>query len=111
MTRKRIFRWLLWIAGTVLALVLITAAVVTSMLRASLPKLDGELRAAGVRSSVVIERDELGVPTITVPLANHDNNQHAENENLRLQNLWDGIELYAGLLAGIGREWRTTVVP
>ena len=28
--------------------------------------------------------------TITVPIANYDYNQHAANENLRLQNLWDG---------------------
>jgi acetylornithine deacetylase/succinyl-diaminopimelate desuccinylase-like protein len=36
--------------------------------------------------------------TITVPIANHDDNQHAANENLRLQNLWDGIETMAALL-------------
>jgi acetylornithine deacetylase/succinyl-diaminopimelate desuccinylase-like protein len=40
----------------------------------------------------------LHAPTITVPIANHDNNQHSFNENLRLQNLWDGIELMAALL-------------
>ncbi len=34
-------------------------------------------------------------PVIVFPLANHDNNQHAANENLRLQNLWDGIEVFA----------------
>ena len=39
-----------------------------------------------------------GVPTISVPIANHDNNQHAENENIRLQNLWDGIEIFASLM-------------
>lgn len=43
----------------------------------------------------------LGSPTITVPIANHDNNQHSFNENLRLENLWDGIELMAALLAGL----------
>ncbi len=43
--------------------------------------------------------DILHTPTITVPIANHDNNQHAANENLRIQNLWDGIELMAALLA------------
>ncbi len=37
--------------------------------------------------------------TISVPIANHDDNQHAANENLRLQNLWDGIETMAALLA------------
>jgi acetylornithine deacetylase/succinyl-diaminopimelate desuccinylase-like protein len=42
--------------------------------------------------------DILHTPTITVPIANHDNNQHAANENLRVQNLWDGIELMAALL-------------
>lgn len=43
--------------------------------------------------------DKLGTPVIGVPIANHDNNQHAANENLRIQNLWDGIEVYAALLA------------
>jgi acetylornithine deacetylase/succinyl-diaminopimelate desuccinylase-like protein len=41
----------------------------------------------------------LHTPTITVPIANHDNNQHSFNENIRIQNLWDGIELFAALLA------------
>jgi len=43
--------------------------------------------------------DILHAPTIIVPIANHDNNQHSFDENLRLQNLWDGIELMAALLA------------
>jgi acetylornithine deacetylase/succinyl-diaminopimelate desuccinylase-like protein len=41
----------------------------------------------------------LKVPTISTPIANHDNNQHSFNENIRIQNLWDGIELMAALLA------------
>jgi acetylornithine deacetylase/succinyl-diaminopimelate desuccinylase-like protein len=40
----------------------------------------------------------LGAKTITVPIANHDNNQHAENENIRLQNFWNGIETMAALM-------------
>jgi acetylornithine deacetylase/succinyl-diaminopimelate desuccinylase-like protein len=40
----------------------------------------------------------LQAPTITVPIANHDNNQHSFNENIRIRNLWDGIELMAALL-------------
>lgn len=39
-------------------------------------------------------------PVVGVPLANFDNNQHAANENLRLQNLWDAIEIFAGLFIG-----------
>jgi len=38
-------------------------------------------------------------PAIGLPVANHDDNQHAPDENLRLQNLWDGIELFAALFA------------
>ena len=40
-----------------------------------------------------------GAPNLSVPIANHDDNQHAGNENLRLQNLWDGIETMAALMA------------
>jgi acetylornithine deacetylase/succinyl-diaminopimelate desuccinylase-like protein len=50
--------------------------------------------------------DSLKTPTIGIPIVNHDNNQHAANENLRLQNLWDGIETCAALLARLGRVWR-----
>jgi acetylornithine deacetylase/succinyl-diaminopimelate desuccinylase-like protein len=47
--------------------------------------------------------DTLRVPVITMPIVNHDNNQHAAHENLRLQNLWDGIEVFAALFAGL--DW------
>ena len=49
--------------------------------------------------------ETLKVPVIGVPIVNHDNNQHGINENLRLQNLWDGIEVFAALMAELGREW------
>ena len=42
--------------------------------------------------------DHLRTVTITVPIVNYDNNQHAENENLRLQNLWDGIETLSAVM-------------
>jgi acetylornithine deacetylase/succinyl-diaminopimelate desuccinylase-like protein len=41
----------------------------------------------------VATKARLGVPTV-----NHDNNQHSSNENLRIQNLWDGIEVFAALM-------------
>ena len=46
----------------------------------------------------------LKAPVIGVPIVNHDNNQHGINENLRLQNLWDGIEVFAELMAELGKE-------
>ena len=42
--------------------------------------------------------DILGTSTIAVPVVNYDNNQHSANENVRLQNLWNGIELQAALM-------------
>jgi acetylornithine deacetylase/succinyl-diaminopimelate desuccinylase-like protein len=45
----------------------------------------------------------LHMPIVGVPLVNADNNQHGANENLRLQNLWEGIEIYAGLMTDLGR--------
>lgn len=39
----------------------------------------------------------LGQPIVIVPIVNHDNSQHAPDENLRLADLWYGIELYAAL--------------
>jgi acetylornithine deacetylase/succinyl-diaminopimelate desuccinylase-like protein len=57
----------------------------------TLPTLGGSLPLS-------ILTESLNVPTITVPIANYDNNQHAENENIRLQNLWEGIEIFAKLM-------------
>jgi acetylornithine deacetylase/succinyl-diaminopimelate desuccinylase-like protein len=50
--------------------------------------------------------ETLGAPVVVLPIANHDNNQHAANENLRLQNLWDGIDTFAALFVGLGPAWR-----
>ena len=47
----------------------------------------------------------LHTPLIVLPIVNHDNNQHSSNENLRLQNLFDGIKVYAGVVARIGSYW------
>ncbi len=56
------------------------------------------LPTAGGSLPLSIITEKLRTVTITVPIANYDNNQHAENENLRLQNLWDGIETFAALM-------------
>ena len=57
---------------------------------------DADAWAAACRCIIIT--DTLNAPTIGIPIANHDNNQHGENENIRLQNLWDGIEMMAALL-------------
>jgi acetylornithine deacetylase/succinyl-diaminopimelate desuccinylase-like protein len=42
--------------------------------------------------------DQYGMPTVGVSIVNFDNNQHGPDENLRLQNLWEGIEMLAALM-------------
>jgi acetylornithine deacetylase/succinyl-diaminopimelate desuccinylase-like protein len=59
------------------------------------------LPLVGASSGMADIVDQLHVPMAGVSIANYDDNQHAENENLRLGNLWDGIEVYAGLVADL----------
>jgi acetylornithine deacetylase/succinyl-diaminopimelate desuccinylase-like protein len=40
----------------------------------------------------------LTTPTLTVPVVNYDNNQHGENENLRVACLFEGIETMAAIM-------------
>jgi acetylornithine deacetylase/succinyl-diaminopimelate desuccinylase-like protein len=40
----------------------------------------------------------LGIPAIGVPVVNFDNNQHSNNENIRLQHLWDAVVSFAAVL-------------
>ena len=42
--------------------------------------------------------DAFHVPTIGLSLANYDDNQHTDNENLRLGNLWNGIATLAAIM-------------
>jgi len=38
-----------------------------------------------------------------VPIVNYDNHQHSADENLRLGNLWRGMETYGVLLGAL--DW------
>ena len=40
----------------------------------------------------------LGIPAVTVPTVNSDNNQHSPNENLRIGNYLDGIRTFLAVL-------------
>ena len=44
--------------------------------------------------------EHLDAPLAILPIANHDNNQHSENENIRVGNLRYGLEIMAALLGG-----------
>ena len=56
------------------------------------------LPTSGGSLPLSIITENLRTVTMSVPIANYDNNQHAENENIRVQNLWDGIETFAALM-------------
>jgi len=53
----------------------------------------------GASVPLYVFADVSRAPIVCLPIVNHDNNQHAANENLRLKNLWDGINTYAALMA------------
>ena len=42
--------------------------------------------------------EAMGVPAVGVPIVNFDNNQHGENENLRMGTFFDGITTLAAVL-------------
>lgn len=40
----------------------------------------------------------LGIPAVTVPTVNRDNNQHSPNENIRLGNYFEGVRTFLAIL-------------
>jgi acetylornithine deacetylase/succinyl-diaminopimelate desuccinylase-like protein len=47
----------------------------------------------------------LGIPSVLVPYANADQNNHAPNENLRLDNFYAGIRCTLSVLESFGLGW------
>ncbi|MBT8449445.1 MAG: peptidase dimerization domain-containing protein, partial [Gammaproteobacteria bacterium] len=68
-----------------------------------LKEIDGEppllTPTMGGSLPIYLFEEYLEMPIIIFPVANHDNNQHGRNENLRLQNLWDAIAAYAVVIS------------
>jgi acetylornithine deacetylase/succinyl-diaminopimelate desuccinylase-like protein len=64
-----------------------------------------ELPTSGGSLPLSVISEALGTHSIVVGIANYDNNQHSANENLRIGNLWDGIDVYGAILkhAPLGR--------
>ena len=63
--RRRVLRVITILIGLVLAVVTVAGLWLWSQLRASLPILDGVREVAGLQAPVTVQRDALGVPTIT----------------------------------------------
>lgn len=45
--------------------------------------------------------DVLHAPAVGLPIANYDNNQHGANENIKVGNLWSGIEEFVGVFTDV----------
>ncbi|HEY1707322.1 MAG TPA: M20/M25/M40 family metallo-hydrolase [Rhizomicrobium sp.] len=61
------------------------------------------LPMSGASVPMVLFETVLHEPLVGLPVVNHDDSQHAANENIRLQNLWDGIATYAALMSRL--DW------
>ncbi len=57
-----------------------------------------QLRTLGGAVPIAAFIDALGFPAVLVPVVNFDNNQHEENENVRLGSLFDAIVTLAAVL-------------
>jgi acetylornithine deacetylase/succinyl-diaminopimelate desuccinylase-like protein len=69
---------------------------------AALSRMFGEppvqIRTSGGTVPIAPFIDAMGFPAVSVPIVNPDNNQHAENENVRLGHLFSGIATLAAIL-------------
>lgn len=57
------------------------------------------IRTAGGSIPISPFVDTLGIPAVSVPTVNIDNNQHSPNENLRVGNFIEGISMITAVLA------------
>lgn len=68
-------------------------AVVTTLRSAGWPLVQAPTLGGSLPFAFFSQR----MPTVGFSMVNHDNNQHGPDENLRLRNLWEGIEMMAAI--------------
>lgn len=74
------------------------ANALTSSIAATFGAPPVRLRTLGGTVPIAPFIDALRFPAVIVPLVNYDNNQHEENENLRIGTFFDGIVTVAAIL-------------
>lgn len=57
-----------------------------------------KIRTSGGSIPIAPFVQTLGIPAVTVPIVNRDNNQHSPNENIRVGNFEEGIMTYLAIL-------------
>ncbi|MGC1303462.1 MAG: M20/M25/M40 family metallo-hydrolase [Caulobacteraceae bacterium] len=92
-----------WDAGSSMAVKTDLSDPAAAAATAAIERVEGapvlRLPMVGASSGLAVIVQGLKAPMVGVSIANYDDNQHAENENLRLGNLWDGAAVYAALLS------------
>ncbi len=81
---------------TLLSLPIARAVIAAVQSTATEPVLKVPTMGGSLPLSLIEER--LGAKVIAVPVANYDNSQHAENENMRIDYLGEGMETFAALM-------------
>jgi len=71
---------------------------VVKAVAAALPEFPIQMPTLGGSLPLFIFEQKMKAQPVTIPIANYDNNQHAENENIRIQNIWDGLEIFASIM-------------
>ncbi|KGS52769.1 penicillin amidase family protein [Burkholderia pseudomallei MSHR5609] len=114
-TRNRTRRHLKILSGLILFCALLALVLAAAYLRASLPRLDGELRAPVLGAPMTAERDALGVPTITArdrfDAAYGIGYLHAQDrffqmDMLRRSGAGELSELFGPIALGVDRDHR-----
>ncbi|MCW3119673.1 MAG: peptidase [Chitinophagaceae bacterium] len=54
--------------------------------------------SSGGSLPLIVFEQKLNAKVLSIPIVNYDNNQHAENENLQISFLWEGIETIAAVM-------------
>jgi acetylornithine deacetylase/succinyl-diaminopimelate desuccinylase-like protein len=71
---------------------------ITNLMQRTWNEVPVRIRTMGGTVPMAPFAETFGFPIISIPVVNFDNNQHSENENLRLENLWNAIVTFAAVL-------------
>jgi acetylornithine deacetylase/succinyl-diaminopimelate desuccinylase-like protein len=75
------------------------AVEITNVMQRTWNEMPVRIRTMGGTVPMAPFAETFSLPIISIPVVNFDNNQHSENENLRLENLWKAIVTFSAVLA------------
>jgi acetylornithine deacetylase/succinyl-diaminopimelate desuccinylase-like protein len=71
---------------------------ITNVMQRTWNEMPVRIRTMGGTVPMAPFAETFGFPIVAIPVVNFDNNQHSENENLRLENLWNAVVTFAAVL-------------